>query len=297
LYASIDAVSERIHPRHLVNFYREKGGYSVALLDEDCGDNSPRMVIDVFGNHTAVGSGLLEAQMVGPFCHPKWGPFVDTRVHCLFGEYSHPPRLQFFADFFNNSVDTLRGRARKPKLGFLNMYEAHTRLPPLLDFIDVDIASFLEETFTNHPDMVVLLTSDHGLHYNDDDRSHEFPPFLLSLPKSYDRDVARMLRLNERFQSRFAHYDAYATLLDLMPPHDWSQKFKAELVRTGHNATFVDRRYQSLARQLVAVNRSCDEVGMVKEVYCESFHSEYPSQIERFPFNWAEDAFNKPARW
>eukprot|EP00762_Andalucia_godoyi_P001841 ANDGO_06026.mRNA.1 hypothetical protein len=281
------------------DFYREVGGYSFGFYDEDCGGApAPRVSYNFPANHSFVlldedprhvhgdGDWMVEqradATMVAPFCHPGWHPFNDYGMHCLAGSDPYHLRLSFMHDFLDRRLDAHHNRPTdQPKLFIGHVYEAHTRLPQLLDLYDKPFAAALDRLFVDHPRAIIILLSDHGLHYNEWDYSHEFTMLFMSLPLDFPQHLLDTMRENERSGNRFSGHDVSVTLMDLLPPHDWSAKYREKRGKHVLGPAKALTKYKSLLRDVVPNNRTCSDCG-IQPQYCRSFDDTYPQSVVRF---------------
>eukprot|EP01103_Thecamoeba_quadrilineata_P000811 TRINITY_DN10714_c0_g1_i1.p1 TRINITY_DN10714_c0_g1~~TRINITY_DN10714_c0_g1_i1.p1 ORF type:complete len:331 (+),score=38.63 TRINITY_DN10714_c0_g1_i1:1032-2024(+) len=247
-------------PLWLWSLYAEKG-YSTGLLEQEC--SFKRSTQDSFG--TAVWHPFYPrnggTRLNDLFCHPMWHPYKDYRPHCLFGKYGHRVILEYLNQFIFDRLP--HGSPNRPVFSVAFLNEAHERSLKIVRQLDTDLEPMLQRLVLRRPHSVIVLVSDHGLHYPDTSIYSEqpFPAFFMVLPKSLlaqKPEILPYLRANEKRPITPFHF--YGTLRHLL------QMFYSEEVNKNENVHDWNLSVMSGVVPLL----SCQEA-RVPHAFCDSW--------------------------
>jgi len=211
----VDVVTDHIGDYFLWKNFTDAGYVSLYLND---------LCQDFFRMYFYQNSSqFVDHECVLPFCHYdysratngfsnfKGGPY-SIEKRCIGDSYVHTYAMTYVTQYFQNYRAV-------PKFGVVLFAESHESSGAVISTMDADMAKFLDKTLTDHPNTIVLLIADHGLHMgpyavSPAGKVEQMMPLLITVwPTQFTNkhpEVKEALKHNQ--QSLTTHFDVYKTL-------------------------------------------------------------------------------------
>ena len=186
-----------------------KQGWSTTKVEDGCIRNSN--MAQSLNVSTTHGHQVKEM-----FC------FAFHRPNCIGSTLAADHAITFVEQFIARQTED-----GKPWAAFLSLVDSHEDSMTLAGVLDAPISRFLSTVLAaRSQDTVVMLVSDHGMHYGpyfstyDGQREHRRPPLHIWLPPNAADDLASLELMRATMAANTAQVttplDVYATITDLL---------------------------------------------------------------------------------
>jgi hypothetical protein len=260
---SRNGIGQNLHGEKWLWDQLRDSGYITLKAEDGCVENS-NMIQSLVPN-TTHGSALA-----GLFCFDSF-----SRPNCIGPDPASALLFQYSEQFISTYENSRR--SNNPNLrwaSFLHFTDSHEDTMLLAGTIDEGLSKFLKnlETSGSFENSVVVLCSDHGLHYGPmfesrQGRREATEPILhVRIPAFLREDIdMNIVRNNSVLWT--TPFDLHETLL--------------HLTQTAHNTPMIPRRGISLAKPLPSNRQDCKTTSdLIPIKYCDLQQGEEMSSIE-----------------
>jgi hypothetical protein len=166
-----------------------------------------------------------------------------------------------------------------PKIGTVLFSESHESSGAVISTVDDDMAKFLDKLTKIHPNTIVFIVADHGLHMgpyavSPAGKVEQMLPVLMTLwPKTFTGKHPEVLEaLKHNQQSLTTHYDIYKTVSSSNPKHCLLLQLHhiinyPEMTDANFPASFTYTKSAKSLLEKIPYTRTCEQAA-IPEQFC-----------------------------
>ncbi|KAJ3445323.1 hypothetical protein M0812_11195 [Anaeramoeba flamelloides] len=247
------------------NLYKDKdNGYLTVFIDQICKINDDCQKAFGISPTRKPDQTPFDHRLLYPFCDNTWYPYLDSYAHCLNGVYGHSINFYYLNEIFSSQL-----YQQYRKFVISTFYSTHETSLKVAQSADNDLSNFLYTFFNNNSkkkndnnininnnNTIVILFSDHGIHYGPfQEKYHKYPLFELIIPSGIINKFPDLEQtLTDNLHAKFFSKDIYHTLKHFLTYPDELNKPQG-----------VYSLFETIPK------RSCKDIRFYEKEYCEAW--------------------------